>query len=114
MDERTFGELTKHIAAAPSRRGMLRVLGGGLAAAVVTTLGHPERAGAEETGEEAICRAAGFPCSRKLQCCARKCVSGTIQGQPARVCGCLKKGKDCIKGLGFSCCSKHCAKGKCS
>lgn len=114
MDERVFGELTRHIAAAPSRRGMIRVLSGGLVAAVMATRGRQTPARAQEAGEEAFCRPAKFPCRDKLQCCARKCVQGTIQGQPAKVCGCNKKGKSCIKGLGQSCCSGHCAKGKCS
>lgn len=107
MDERAFGELTRHIAAAPSRRGMLRALGGGMAATVMATLGRRAPAGAEEVWDEAICRPQKFPCGNKLQCCARKCTDG--------VCGCLKKGKDCIRGLGFSCCTSKCTKkGKCS
>ena len=61
-----------------------------------------------------ICRPAKFPCKDKLQCCARKCVKATVLGQPTTVCGCNKKGKSCIKGLGQSCCSGHCKKGKCS
>lgn len=114
MDERVFGELTKHIAAAPSRRGMVRALSGGIAAAIATTLSRPASTGAQEVGDEAFCRPAKFPCKDKLQCCARKCVKGTLLGQPTTVCGCNKKGKDCIQGLGQSCCSGRCKKGKCS
>jgi hypothetical protein len=114
MDERTFGELTKHIAAAPSRRGMMRALSGGIAAAALATVGRQTPMFAEDIGDEGYCRAAGFPCRDKLQCCARKCVNGTLLGQPAKVCGCNKKGKDCIRGLGQTCCSRRCSKrGKC-
>jgi len=114
MDERVFGELTKHIAAASSRRGMVRVLSGGIAAAALATVGRQAPVVAEDAGDEAFCRAAKFPCTDKLQCCARKCIPVTILGQQATVCGCNKKGKDCIRGLGQSCCSGRCSKrGKC-
>ena len=114
MDERVFGELTKHMAAAPSRRGMVRALSGGIAAAVLATVSGRTPVVAQEAGDEGFCRPRQTPCSNKLQCCARKCVQGTLLGQPARVCGCNKKGKDCIRGLGQSCCSGRCAKsGKC-
>jgi hypothetical protein len=114
MDERVFGELTKHIAAAPSRRGMVRAIAGGMTAAVMASLNRPAPGAAQDVGDEAICRPAGLPCSRKQQCCARKCVKGTILGQPAKVCGCWKKGHDCIRGIGLVCCSGKCGKkGKC-
>jgi hypothetical protein len=114
MDERAFAEMSKQVAAAPTRRAMLRTLSGGMAAAAMATLHRQAPVVAEDAGDEAFCRPRKVPCSNKLQCCARKCVQGTLLGQPAMVCGCNKKGKSCIKGLGQSCCSGRCKKGKCS
>ena len=106
MDERVFGELTKHIAAAPSRRGMVRALSGGMAAAVMASLHRPTPVTAQDVGEEGFCRPRKARCSRKLQCCARKCKKGR--------CGCWKKGHDCIRGIGATCCSGKCSEqGKC-
>ena len=118
MEERVFGELTKQIAAAPSRRGMVRALAGGMAATVLATMKRPAPVAAQDAAPdvdaEFICRPAGVPCGRKQQCCARKCVQGTFLGQPANVCGCWKKGHDCIKGVGKVCCSGKCNNhGKC-
>jgi hypothetical protein len=106
MDQRVFEELTKHIAAAPTRRAMLRTLSGGMAAALIATLHREAVAAAEEAGGEGFCRPRKFPCNKKQQCCARKCKAGR--------CGCWKKGHDCISGLGATCCSGTCDnRGKC-
>ena len=116
MEDQVFGELTKRVATAPSRRALVRTLSGGIAAAAMTALHRPAPVVAQEVDDEArLCRPANLPCRDKMQCCARKCVRGTFLGQPAKVCGCNKKGKDCIHGLGQTCCSGRCTKhGKCS
>ena len=99
MDGRAFEALSKQVAAG-SRRGALRVLLGGVAAA----------AGGQLANEEAgaifgYCSPSGVPCSRKRQCCSGKCRGG--------VCGCKKKGKPCFNRVGLNCCSGRCRKGKC-
>jgi hypothetical protein len=106
MDERAFGEWSRQVGAARSRRGTLRALVGGLVAAGV--LRGVEPAAAQEVGEEAFgfCRPANFPCIRDKQCCAGRCTD-------AGVCHRRKKGGRCIAGVGAACCSGRCRKGKC-
>jgi hypothetical protein len=117
MDERALEQLSKRVAAAQSRRGML--------GAAVTAVGLPLLLGlvgvshvtraAGAVGEEAFgfCQVGGVPCHRDKQCCTNKCVPGTLLGQPATVCACAKKGKPCINRVGANCCSRACRKGKC-
>jgi hypothetical protein len=101
MDERSFGELSKRVAQAESRRGMLRAVVVGLAAAVGGAFG------AGEPAEAAFgyCHAPGTPCSRNKKCCSGRCAGG--------VCTCNKRGAPCINRVGIVCCSQKCKKGKC-
>jgi hypothetical protein len=102
MDERSFGEWSKRVAAAESRRSMLGVVVAGLTGALGVALVRDEAA-------EAVfgyCRAGGFPCGRDQQCCTRKC-------QADGTCSCAKKGKPCFNRVGVNCCSRRCRNGKC-
>jgi len=102
MDERAFGELSKRIAQAGTRRGAVRVLGAGLVAVVTGALGRDEAAEAAF----GYCSPPGVPCSRDKKCCSGKCKGdGT--------CACNKKGAPCINKVGFVCCSQKCKNGKC-
>jgi hypothetical protein len=116
MEERAFAELSKRVAAAQSRRGMLgaAVTAVGLPLLGLVGYSHVTRA-AGETSDEAFgfCQVGGLPCHRDKQCCTNKCVAGTLLGQPAMVCACAKKGKPCINRVGANCCSRGCRKGKC-
>jgi hypothetical protein len=102
MDEGAFGELSKRVAAAESRRGVLAALVAGISAPLGIALIPGE--GAEAAF--GFCRAGGFPCTRAKQCCTRRC-------QDDGTCSCAKKGKPCINRVGINCCSKKCRKGKC-
>ncbi len=102
MDAERFGELSKGIAAAESRRGILGVLGAGIAAA----LGVAAVPAEEAEAAFGFCRVGGFPCSRNQQCCTNRC-------QADGTCGCARKGKPCINRVGANCCSRRCRKGKC-
>jgi hypothetical protein len=102
MDERSFADLNKRVAAAESRRGILEVLAAGVAATVGVAIVR------DESAEAAFgyCRAGGFPCGKDKQCCTDRCLAdGT--------CGCAKKGKPCLNRVGINCCSRKCRKGKC-
>jgi hypothetical protein len=115
MDAERFAELTKRLAVAPTRRGMLRALSLGLLGAGLATVGRPALTSAQDVEAEFVCRPANFPCGRDRQCCAGKCRPTFIPalGVIQRLCGCKRKGADCIKGLGQACCSGRCRKGKC-
>jgi hypothetical protein len=115
MDERVFGELTKRVARAESRRGMLGAVLLGVSAPLLGSFGYARPAAAAAVGDEVfgLCRVGGFPCNRNKQCCTGKCVPGTLLGQPAQVCTCAKKGKPCINRVGANCCSRACRHGKC-
>jgi hypothetical protein len=101
MDAGAFGELSKRVAQAATRRDTLRTLAGGL---VVAMLGSTSD---HEPAEAAFgyCRLPGKPCSSKKQCCAGKCSGG--------VCGCAGRGHWCINRVGVMCCSGKCRRGKC-
>lgn len=109
MDERSFEELTKDVAGARSRRGMVRVLAGALSASLAGLTVGQRIAAADEVGDEAFgyCRPQRKPCKRNKQCCAGRCKkNGT--------CGCIKKGGSCLTGAGLLvCCSGKCNNGKC-
>jgi hypothetical protein len=116
MDERAFGELSKRVALAQSRRGMLGAVTAAVGLPLLGLVGLSYVARAEgEVGAEAFgfCQVGGLPCNRNKQCCTNKCVAGTLLGQPATVCSCAKKGKPCINRVGANCCSRACRKGKC-
>lgn len=108
MDEQAFGELTKRVARADSRRGMLGTLVAGVAAPALATLGYVRPVAAADVGDEAFgfCRVGGFPCGRNEQCCTGNC-------QADGTCSCARKGKPCINRVGINCCSRKCRKGKC-
>ena len=89
MDDRRFDDLARALATGPaSRRGMLRLLGGGALAGLFAALRTEEAA--------AACRLVGQSCSRKnpdKQCCAgARCVRAAGGG---RVCECKPGRKDC-------------------
>jgi hypothetical protein len=102
MDARRFAELSKRVAAAETRRGMVRVLGAGLVATIGGAVG-----GGEQPAEAAFgyCSPPGVPCSKNKKCCSGSCKKG--------VCGCKKRGAPCINRVGIACCSGKCRKGKC-
>jgi hypothetical protein len=102
MDERAFGEWSKRVAAAESRRGVLGAVVAGLSATVGMAIIPSESAEAAF----GYCRAGGFPCGKDKQCCTDRCL-------PDGTCGCAKKGKPCINRVGINCCSRKCRKGKC-
>jgi hypothetical protein len=103
MDERAFADLSKRVARAGTRRGVLAAV----LAGVLPGLGALGEVHAAEVSDEAFgfCRIGGFPCIRNKQCCTQRCREG--------VCTCAKKGKPCINRVGANCCSKRCRKGKC-
>jgi hypothetical protein len=98
VDQDRFAALTRQVAAA-SRRSAVRAMVVALGAAV---FGGRGGAGTALAG---ICRFPNEPCSSKRQCCARKCEGG--------VCGCVAKGKSCLRSFGRTCCSGVCRRGKC-
>jgi hypothetical protein len=100
MDDHTFAALSRRVAAAPSRRAVLAVVGLGLTHAL---RGQPVAA---QVSDDAFgfCRLPGAACGRNVQCCAGKCRGdGT--------CGCRKRGKPAIAGP--VCCSGKAKQGKC-
>lgn len=101
MDERSFGELTKRVAAADSRRGMVRVLAGGLTASALSLAAG----GRVVSAAFGFCRAPGTKCSKDKKCCSGTCRNGA--------CGCIKNGGPCINRVGIACCAQRCREGKC-
>jgi hypothetical protein len=69
MDPVRFDALTLGVGAEPSRRGLLRLVGTGAMAALVSALNRPEGVGA-------LCKSDGGKCRRGPECC-----SGTCQGK---------------------------------
>jgi hypothetical protein len=108
MDERAFGELTKKVSRADSRRGVIGAIAAGVGAPLLASLGFARPAAAQDVSDEVFgfCRIGGFPCSRNQQCCTGRC-------QEDGTCSCAKKGKRCINRLGANCCSRSCRKGRC-
>ena len=100
MDERSFAELSKRVASAASRRGMMQTLIAGTVGAALGLRGRDEAEAAF-----GYCSPPGVPCQDRKKCC-----SGTCRGG---VCGCKKKGKPCLNRVGIACCSQKCRKGKC-
>jgi hypothetical protein len=94
MRQLSIEAVSKQVAAASTRRGMLAaLLAGGLLA--------PRHAAEAAFG---FCRIPGQPCGKDVQCCANTCRSdGT--------CGCRKRGKPAA--IGAICCSGKAKQGKC-
>lgn len=107
MDDRAFEDLTRRVGKARGRRGMLLAAAAGVSAPVLATFGVQLAAAQDEVGAEAFgfCRVGGFPCTRKQQCCTRRCRNGA--------CTCAKRGASCINRIGANCCSRKCRRGKC-
>jgi hypothetical protein len=99
MDEHAFGELSKRVARAPHRRGVLAALAGGIAAGVWGTVEEVEAA-------FGYCAPPQKPCQRDKKCCSGKCNNG--------VCGCNARGRPCLNKVGIACCSQKCRNGKCT
>jgi hypothetical protein len=106
MDECRFGELSKQVAAG-SRRGVLRVLGGSLAAAVLAMAAGNRAVMASDVGQDVFgyCSPPQAKCSQDKKCCSGKCTNGA--------CTCRGKGAPCINRAGIVCCSQQCRHGKC-
>jgi hypothetical protein len=102
MDEQSFAQLSKRVAAAESRRGLL----GAVVAGVTAPLGIALIRGESAEAAFGYCRAGGFPCGKDHQCCEDKCLA-------TGVCACAKKGKPCLNRVGINCCSRQCRKGRC-
>ena len=121
MDERAFEELTRHVAAAESRRGVLRALGGAVAVSAASAVAGERVVSAQDVDGEAFgfCRPAGRRCGRDKQCCAGRCLKRKkFKDAPKGLrtkgrCGCVKKGGSCINRVGLACCSRNCRDGKC-
>jgi hypothetical protein len=107
MDERRFGELTKQVAHAETRRGVVRVLAGSLTASVLALAAGGRGVTATDVGDEVFgyCSPPQTPCSQDKKCCSGKCKNGA--------CTCRKKGAPCINRAGIVCCSQKCRNGKC-
>jgi hypothetical protein len=116
MDAKRFEDLSRWVAAAPTRREALKVLAAGLAAAALAVVRpQPGEAGSIIPG----CRIPGQRCDEDSDCCAGFC--------PASVgrCGCLLTGDNCffeldpikLPGVGFDidalCCTAKCQNSKC-
>lgn len=109
MDGNDFAELTKRVAAADTRRGMVRTLVAGVAtAAFGIKRAEPTLAEGVMADAFGFCTIAGFPCNERTRCCA-----GGVGNCRNGVCGCAKKGKSCINRAGVNCCSRRCRKGRC-
>jgi hypothetical protein len=107
MDECGFNELTKRVARAGTRRGVLGAVAAGLTAPALGALGYGYVAAQDVEGEAfGFCRIGGFPCGSNEQCCTGRCLA-------TGVCDCAKRGKSCINRVGANCCSRKCRKGKC-
>jgi hypothetical protein len=108
MDERAFGELTKRVAGAGTRRGAVRALAGGLSVSAASMAAGARLVSATDVEGEAFgfCRPPRARCGRNKQCCAGRCKkNGT--------CACNGKGAPCINRVGIVCCSGKCREGSC-
>jgi len=65
MDGGWFDAITKRLAANRSRRGALRLLGGGALAGLLAPAG--------EAGAQTTCKKPGDACTRRNQCCSGRC-----------------------------------------
>ena len=98
MDDRAFADLSKRVARADSRRGMLGMMGALVGAALGAAVDDVEAA-------FGYCHPPQTPCQRDQKCCSGKCNNG--------VCTCNKRGAPCLNKVGIACCSQRCRKGKC-
>jgi hypothetical protein len=107
MDERAFAELSKRVAQAGTRRGMLRVVSAGAVTALMGIWGGAPAAAMATVGDEAFgfCSPPTTPCTQDKKCCSGKCKNGA--------CTCRKKGAPCINRAGVVCCSQKCRNGTC-
>lgn len=97
MDERRLAALSRRVAAAPSRRGVLGALLGGL---LLRPAVSPADAREKAFG---FCRIPGATCGDDTQCCSGQCRNGA--------CGCKKRGKRAM--IAAICCSGKRKKGHC-
>ena len=120
MDERTIETMSRVAAAARSRRGILRVLGGSALGAVLTRLWAVEADAkprkcrrARKPGQKCKlpngtrCRCKGGAKCRDGIC---RCPNGTVEihGTCVETPTCLENGADCSEGSSASCCSGFC------
>jgi hypothetical protein len=121
MDDQALDDLSKRVAAAKSRRGIVRALGGAVAVSAASAIAGERVVSAQDVEGEAFgfCRPAGRRCGRDKQCCAGRCkLRKKFRNAPkgARAngrCGCVKPGGSCINRVGLACCSGNCRDGKC-
>jgi hypothetical protein len=99
MDGQRWDTLSRRLAAAPSRRAVLGLLGGGL---LLGGRGAETEAAAVEAEAFGYCKLPGEPCSDGSECCALRCRGG--------VCGCKKRGKNAF--VAVICCSGKKKKGR--
>jgi len=96
MDSQRFDDVFRTLAAATSRRRILKLLAGGAISSAVALL-RPD-------GADAACRALRQPCTRGTQCCTGRCSARGRCVCPVgrQRCGdrCCPAGKDCCN---FSC-----------
>lgn len=97
MTER-FDELSRQVAGAPTRRGVLKMIGAAFGAAAAVTVLKPARATAFSCGPNAVpCGAGTTPCGI---CCCKAGVA--CRDASASLCGCAAGAQPC----GSSCCAK--------
>jgi len=102
VDSRKFDALARAVAVGTTRRGAVRILGGGALASALSLPGL-RGVGAQEPAD-ARCRGAGERCKRDGQCCAERCIN--------RQCTCKGTRGSCFIDRG--CCSGRCRRnGKC-
>ena len=111
MDEQKFDAIAKRLAAGNTRRGALRLLGGGALGALLAALGRERVAAGEVT--PAACTANGVRCGantpRGCGTCCSQCTSRQENGQ--RRCACCRDGRACRRD--DQCCSGSCMGGVC-
>ena len=92
MDDRRFDALARSLAAGGSRRAALRLLGGGLLAALAR-FGLADEAAADD--RDASCRGTCDQCTKDGQCCSGRCREGACRCKPRGSC---KVDRACCSG----------------
>ena len=103
MDTDRFDRLTRQLAQTPSRRQVLKGLGSGLVAGMLTALGRSDALAD-------ACKADGKACKRGDQCCSGTCDAGTGTGSTAKSSGVCRS---CTSNTGTCTANGDCCSGIC-